>query len=161
MNNSAEEEQNLPHRISRNHPGQRPLATRGFTLVEVMVVMAIMTVLSSVGGQLIEAREEAFETVMKADLRNLATEQAQYAVSNFTYANTAAALPFTTSEGITLELVGEAGGFTARTTHAGLPNARCAIFLGTVSSVYSPATVVGKMVCDGGGGGGGYGCGRS
>ena len=112
------------------------LSTRGFTLVEVMVVMLIMSVLSSVGGQLIEARERAFETVMKADLRNLATEQALYVVDNFVYANAVADLPFTASEGITVELIGEAGGFTARTTHAGLPNARCAIFAG--GQVVSP-----------------------
>jgi hypothetical protein len=117
--------------------------------MELLVVVVILGILATLGFRLIGAREKAYLAVMKADLHNLAAEQGPYAVDNYQFANAAGDLPFKTSEGTTLELVGEKTGFSARTTHVALPNARCAIFMGTVSSVYSPATVEGRVECDG------------
>ena len=82
-------------------------------------------------------------------------EQALYVVNNYEYANIVTDLPLKVSDGISMELLGEAQGFAARSTHAALPDARCAIFIGTVSSIYAPATVSGAMSCDGAAGGGG------
>ena len=97
------------------------------------------------------AREKAYLAVMKADLRNLATDQARYAIDNYRYSTTITDLPFTLSEGVTMELLGETLGFSARTTHLALVGTRCAVFMGTVSSIYAPATVAGAMSCDGAG----------
>ena len=136
--------------------------TGGFTLIELMVVVVILGIVATIGANLIGARDKAFLAVMKADLRNLASMQTNYAVDNYTYANSLIDLETVSSEGITLGLLGETAGFSSRTTHLGLPDARCAIFLGTVSSVFAPATVEGAVSCDGvGSGGGGQGKGNA
>ena len=67
-----------------------------------------------------------------------------------------AALDFTLSAGVILELNGNVAGFSGRTTHAQIPD-QCAIFMGTPPTIYAPATVEGVLACDGGGGGGGGG----
>jgi prepilin-type N-terminal cleavage/methylation domain-containing protein len=155
VHKSAERGQKLPPLRVRSRQKPTLRATGGFTLIEMMVVVVVLGILATIGANLIVAREKAYLAVMKADLRNIAAEQAPHVIDNYQYANAIADLPFTPSEGITLELLGETRGFTARTTHLALPGARCALFMGTVSSIYSPATVSGVMSCDGGGGGGG------
>ena len=155
MSKSAERGQKLPHLRTGSRQTPRLGATGGFTLIELMVVVVIIGILATIGANLIGAREKAYLAVMKADLKNLASEEVLYVVNNYQYANIVTDLPFTLSEGITMELLGEAQGFSARTTHLGLPGARCALFMGTVSSIFSPATVCGVMSCDGLAGGGG------
>ncbi len=129
----------------------------GFTLIEMLVVVVVLGVLATIGSNVIGARENAYRAMMKADLKNLATKQAPHFTDNYQYADDLSDLTFTPSEGITMELLGEAEGFTARTTHLRLPRARCAIFMGTVSSIYSPAMESGAIRCDEAGGGGGGG----
>ena len=165
LKKSAEKGQKLPRLRAGIRQKPRLRATGGFTLIELLVVVVILGILATIGSNLMGAREKAYIAVMKADLHNLATEQALYAINNYEYSNSAPDLPFTISEGITMELLGETRGFTARTTHRGFAGASCAIFMGTVSSIYSPATVCGVITCDdaaaggatgsGGGGGGG------
>ncbi len=161
MDKSAETGQKLTDTKAAEPTKRGLLGARGFTLIELLVVMTIMSMLANVAGNLITAREKAFLTVLKADLKNLAIEQAMYFEDNYKYAAAVSDLPFVSSKGVTYELVGETRGWTARTTHRGLPNDRCSIFVGEVSSVLDPATVAGKVTCDGTGaeeGGGGYGC---
>lgn len=117
--------------------------------MELLVVVVILGILATLGMKLIDIREKAYFAVMEADLHNLAAVQAPYSANNYTFAGNTVDLQFATSEGITLELVGEQRGFSARTTHIGLPSTRCAIFVGTVSSIYAPATVEGRIACDG------------
>ena len=116
-------------------------------------MVLIIGLLATVGAILIGAREKAFLAVMKADLRNLVSVQEPYFIDKYTYANSVSDLPLIVSEGITMELLGEARGFTARTTHAGVPAIRCAITVGTVSTPYDPATSLGLVMCDGPGAG--------
>ena len=155
-NKGAENGRKLPRSMSAGRRRHK-VVTRGFTLIELLVVILILGIVASVGASLIGARDKAFLAVMKADLRSLAFEQSAYVVENYAYANSLTDLQSVSSDGVTLELLGETFGFSARTTHPGLPDARCAIFLGTVSSVFSPATDQGMVTRDGVGGGCGQG----
>jgi len=140
--------------MARGRHGPRLGAIGGFTTVEALVVIAVLGILAWIGLGLISIREKAFLVVMKADLRHIVTQQEPHAIDHYKYANDITDLSFKPSEGITVELLGEARGFTARTTHVGLPGVRCAVFMGTVSSIYGPATVSGAVSCDGMSGGG-------
>ena len=157
MHKSAERGQKLPAFRAEGRKGPTLRASQGFTLIEMIVVVVVLGILAMIGTNLIGTREKAYLTVMKADLKNIANEQAPHVLDNYQYANALTDLPYTPSDGISVELLGESAGFTARTTHLGLPAARCALFMGTVSSVFSPATVAGVISCDGlaGGRGGG------
>ena len=73
--------------------------TGGFTLIELMVVVVILGIVATIGANLIGARDKAFLAVMKADLRNLASMQTNYAVDNYTYANSLIDLETVSSEG--------------------------------------------------------------
>ena len=148
MNKSAERAQKLPRLRAGRRQRRRLRATDGFTLIELMVVVVILGILATIGANLLGVREKAFFAVMKADLRNLAAVQAPYQIDNYTYANAASDIPFSPSEDITLTLVGENQGFSARTKHAGLLRGRCAIYVGTVSVIFGPATQPGTVMCD-------------
>ena len=60
---------------TRSRLGQRSLETGGFTLIELIVVVLIIAVLATIGTNLMGAREKAYLAVMKADLKNLASEE--------------------------------------------------------------------------------------
>lgn len=67
-----------------------------------------------------------------------------------------AGLDFDTSPGVVLQLFGDGIGFSGRTTHMSIPD-RCALFLGSPTTIYAPAAAEGLIECDGGGGGMGMG----
>lgn len=137
---------------------------RGFTLVEVLIVIVVLGVLASIMVKLFDAKRHAYLAEMKSDLRNFITAEEAFYYSNSTYTGTIgmgmgmgmgmAGLDFTLSAGVVLELNGNETGFSGRTTHVQIPD-RCAVFMGSPATAYEPATVEGVMVCDGAGGGGG------
>lgn len=144
---------------SRHHVDRR-----GFTLVEVLIVIVVLGVLASIMVKLFDAKRHAYLAEMKSDLRNFITAEEAFYYSNSTYTGTIgmgmgmgmgmAGLDFTLSAGVVLELNGNGTGFSGRTTHVQIPD-RCAVFMGSPATAYEPATVEGVMVCDGAGGGGG------
>jgi len=93
---------------------------RGFTLFELLVVMAIIGVLAAVAvPRFGEFRAAAYDTRSQQDLRNLASAQELYRASNEAYAADVAALGFfQASDGVDLQVVSaDRVAFAARAAH--------------------------------------------
>ena len=121
----------------------------GFTLIELLIVVVIIGILAAIAiPKFTSAREKAFISTMKTDLRNLATLQDVYHNSHFTYSSDAAALEFTISDGVVVAITSGATGqgWSASSTLLGLPGEACAIFHGNAAAL-TPATVVSQITC--------------
>jgi prepilin-type N-terminal cleavage/methylation domain-containing protein len=122
----------------------------GFTLIELLIVVVIIGILAAIAiPKFSSARDKAFVSAMKADLRNLATLQDIYHNVNFTYSSNDVALEFVESDGVIVVITpGATGqGWSASVTHTGLPGAVCAIYHGNAAQL-TPATVVSQTMCN-------------
>jgi prepilin-type N-terminal cleavage/methylation domain-containing protein len=124
--------------------------TRGFTLIELMIVVVIIGILASiVVPKFANGKDRALVASMKSDLRNLVSAQEAYYSNGMTYYNGAvpnAAIPYDPSQGVTVTLSSVTNtGWAAEAIHVSTTRT-CAIFVGTAAPV-APATIEGRVAC--------------
>lgn len=121
----------------------------GFTLIELLIVVVIIGILAAIAiPKFNAARDKAFLAASKSDLRNLANLQEIYHNVNYSYGTDLAAVGFTNSEGVTVNVVEATGtGWSASAVHAGLPSTTCAIYHGNAAQL-APATVESAVQCN-------------
>jgi len=126
---------------------------RGFTLVELLMVTIIIGILSSMVTHQFNVRKAAYLVTMKSDLRNMVVLQEGYFETHKKYASGLQQLGWEPTVLVQEIVVGQHGGWTARARHRALTGYQCAIFMGDVNPVFSPATQEGVPACEEGTGG--------
>ena len=123
---------------------------RGFTLIELMIVVVIIGILASIAiPKYSSVREKAYLAAMKTDLKNLATQQDIYYDQSYAFATQLSDANHAQSEGVAI-LINEATGqgWAASATHFGLPGESCGIYHGNAAAAGgSPATLPSQVMC--------------
>jgi prepilin-type N-terminal cleavage/methylation domain-containing protein len=125
-------------------------ARRGFTLVELLLVLVVLGVLTSVAiPRFNSVRHKGFLSALRSDLENMALGQEAYFADYNTYAGSAASLDmnFTTNVNITIN-ENTPQGWAATATHPGIPGENCGMYYGGASAANAtPAITPGAVFC--------------
>ena len=129
--------------------------TRGFTLIEMMIVVVIIGILAAIAiPQYSSVKEKAYLAAVKTDLKNLEISEEAYASANagkyFSHTYTTpsdSANTFAASQSVTVTATASGvSGWSAKATHSNAPGHTCAIFVGTTP--VAPAVFDGAPACD-------------
>jgi type IV pilus assembly protein PilA len=137
----------------------RPTRRTGFTLIELMIVVVIIGILASIAiPKFFRTKEKAYIATMKADLRNLASAQENYAMGNGNNyfpatvvtnapADSINAPGYAPSTGVTVTILAPvAGGWSATATHVATTRT-CGIFMGSATPPNAAVTSASEVGC--------------
>ncbi|GMR12411.1 MAG: hypothetical protein BMS9Abin29_0600 [Gemmatimonadota bacterium] len=123
---------------------------RGFTLIELMIVIVIIGILASIAiPKFSSTREKAYLAAMKTDLKNLATQQDIYYDEAYVYASQLSDANHSQSEGVVITINEATGtGWAGTATHFGLPGESCGIYHGDAAPAGgAPASLPSQVMC--------------
>ena len=136
--------------MQRNRARSVDIGRRGFTLIELMLVVVIISILAVIAiPRFVNARHKGFLSALRSDLENFALVQEAYHSDHNVYANAVGLLDNTWTRDVNIA-INESNntGWAATATHPGLAGHNCAIYFGTGSpSNATPALSAGAVYC--------------
>ena len=129
---------------------------QGFTLIELLIVVVIIGILAAIAiPKFSSAREKAYYSAIKSDLKNLSTQQeVYYSGGAYSYTDDTRRLEFIPSKGVNIgQIEFSTTGWSVTATHDGLGKFGCAIYYGSGVTVQNTpgrniAPQVGVVTCD-------------
>jgi prepilin-type N-terminal cleavage/methylation domain-containing protein len=125
---------------------------KGFTLIELLIVVVIIGILAAIAiPKFSSTREKAYFSSMKADLKNLASQQEIYYSTHYTYSSSLTNLGFVATDGITIVTAGDPDGWNANAVHAAMTGEGCNVYYGSGASATATgvggAAQAGEIAC--------------
>lgn len=128
-------------------------ANRGFTLVELLIVIVIIGILATVAiPKYAKVKEKGYTATLKSDLRNLVTSQESYFADHNTYATLADLIAenrYNPSSGVNMVTADETiTGWSATATHPALVDiTACGVYVGSAAPPHGATSSDGEVAC--------------